>query len=455
MTVKVTDSLQKTINKVPAPVVGGLHNIHVHNISVNNPSTNMDSITKDVNNSVLFTEYEMEDEIVQKPIKTYKRSNTNKDFEIPKKTVKAKDATAKPVSTANYFAPLSESEMPSTSKEVSQTSPSIISKKVSQPPPLVIEKRNVNSKLLGQLKQTIRNEYKSSYNVQGLRVQTSTMEDFNAVQYYLSANKIQYFTYQKTSEPPVKVVLRGLPPTISEEEILVELQNLEFPALSVRQFKKLSFDPTTEERTKVPLPIWAISLHNEDGIKDKIKRISGLFHLTVKIEDYKGNTGPIQCFRCQRFGHKAVGCNIQPKCVKCGNSHFTKDCTKDPATPPTCCNCKGAHPANYRQCPRYQAYNKSQSGETSTSFQITNENFPRPRPARKEIPGFQRQIPNENSNTMDDIKEIISYFKSFKLSNILTGVKTIIQNINKQKDIFSKCSVLINGLFSLFENGQD
>lgn len=40
----------------------------------------------------------------------------------------------------------------------------------------------------------------------------------------------------------------------------------------------------------------------------------------------------------------------QPRCVKCGNDHETKLCTKTKKEKSTRCNCKGDHTANYRGC---------------------------------------------------------------------------------------------------------
>lgn len=460
----MSELLSVTQDQVPAIPDSRLHNMELENTSSDEVRGIMESDTQGEINSGCDTPEELS---VQKPTKTYKRTLFSNEFINPKKTIKAKVTTPVPVSTNNYFTPLTIIETATTSTTSSTAEPANTNnKKASQPPPLVVDKKNVNSTLLGQLKQLMKQEYKSLYNTQGLRVQTSCYEDFNALQFYLSSNKIQYFTYQKASETPVKVVLRGLPPAISEEEILVELQNLQYPVISVRQFKKLNYSEMSNERIKVPLPLWAISLHNVEGVIGKIKNMTGLFHLTVKVEDYIGNTGPTQCFRCQRFGHKAAGCNILPKCVKCGGSHFTKECTKDPATPATCCNCKGEHPANYRQCPKYQAYTKttrassSTGASTSTSSssppQITNKNFPCLKPSRSDIPGFKKQDPQDKSSTtMNDIKEIISFLKSLNFGNVMASIKNVLQNVSKQNDTISKCTVLISGLFSIFENGQD
>ncbi|KAG8226751.1 hypothetical protein J437_LFUL004402 [Ladona fulva] len=44
----------------------------------------------------------------------------------------------------------------------------------------------------------------------------------------------------------------------------------------------------------------------------------------------------------------------EARCVKCGLSHHSKECSKPISEPAVCANCKGSHPANYRGCPAYQ-----------------------------------------------------------------------------------------------------
>ncbi|KAF0707143.1 Uncharacterized protein FWK35_00035132, partial [Aphis craccivora] len=82
-------------------------------------------------------------------------------------------------------------------------------------------------------------------------------------------------------------------------------------------------------------------------------------------------SGPSQCFACQGFGHSSAHCKHQPKCVKCGNDHATKSCTKTPDQPPKCCNCNGEHTANYRQCPAFIK---------ATIAKKTNSTIPLPQP---------------------------------------------------------------------------
>ena len=212
--------------------------------------------------------------LCQKPIKTYKRikeSETN-DFTMAKKTAKPTIAPITTVNTFNYYTPLSTTmttttATPSTSKAESQPHGTNRPSHTPTPPAIVIEKKYATSRLLLSLKTTLEKDYVTSFNSQGLRIQCSAQEDYATLQMLLNTNKVQYFTYLATRRNYVKVILRGLPPNIAEEDILEELQGMKFPVISVRQLKRTQVDPETELRTKIPLPVWLLTLKNEAGAK--------------------------------------------------------------------------------------------------------------------------------------------------------------------------------------------
>lgn len=78
----------------------------------------------------------------------------------------------------------------------------------------------------------------------------------------------------------------------------------------------------------------------------------------TKWETYKKVKQYTQCFRCQRFGHGAMNCNMRPRCVKCGQEHLPHECNlvKTDTSKATCANCGGDHPANFGRCPELEKY---------------------------------------------------------------------------------------------------
>lgn len=69
---------------------------------------------------------------------------------------------------------------------------------------------------------------------------------------------------------------------------------------------------------------------------------------THKVHEYV--EGPVQCYRCQRFGHLARSCRWSPRCKFCSGPHTLTECTA--RRQPKCANCDGPHAASHSLCPR-------------------------------------------------------------------------------------------------------
>jgi len=64
--------------------------------------------------------------------------------------------------------------------------------------------------------------------------------------------------------------------------------------------------------------------------------------------DYIAPKGPLQCKRCQCFGHTQWYCGYATRGVACGEAHLSGECSTSQQQL-KCCNCGGNHTANY-QC---------------------------------------------------------------------------------------------------------
>jgi hypothetical protein len=54
------------------------------------------------------------------------------------------------------------------------------------------------------------------------------MADYSAMKSYLGKNNLQYFTFSRNSEKPIKAAIRHLPPDTPAEDISNSLENLGF-----------------------------------------------------------------------------------------------------------------------------------------------------------------------------------------------------------------------------------
>ena len=63
---------------------------------------------------------------------------------------------------------------------------------------------------------------------------------------------------------------------------------------------------------------------------------------------YEPRSGPVQCYKCQKIGHKAFKCDKPQKCGKCAKEgHRHSECME---TIPKCALCEGPHESFSRNC---------------------------------------------------------------------------------------------------------
>jgi len=85
----------------------------------------------------------------------------------------------------------------------------------------------------------------------------------------------------------------------------------------------------------------------------RVRSITELCGLRVSVESYLAPKGPMQCKRCQRFGHTQRNCGYAPRCVACGGFHLSGGCSI-PREHSQCCGRGGNHTANYRGCVKWK-----------------------------------------------------------------------------------------------------
>jgi hypothetical protein len=85
----------------------------------------------------------------------------------------------------------------------------------------------------------------------------------------------------------------------------------------------------------------------------KVRSLTDLCGLRVKVDTYNATKGPLQCKRCQRFGHTQRNCGYAPMCVACCDEHPSGKCVTSKQQL-KCCSCGGNHPANYRGCSKWK-----------------------------------------------------------------------------------------------------
>jgi hypothetical protein len=196
-------------------------------------------------------------------------------------------------------------------------------------------------------------EFRSTKN--GTRVLKKEMADFSAIKSFFLSKKLSFYTYIPKSQKPIKAVIRHLPPNTPAEEICEALVELSFDTISVRQRTSTRRSPSQDPK-HTNLPLYLVTFPRTENSQDIVK-LTGLCHISIKVEAYRNQNGLTQCYNSQKFSPVWVNCSQPPRCMWCGGGHLHKDCPEieNESSTPSCCNCKLLDgekllPSNYRGC---------------------------------------------------------------------------------------------------------
>ena len=95
---------------------------------------------------------------------------------------------------------------------------------------------------------------------------------------------------------------------------------------------------------------FVILTHDKEAADTCLRKGVFLNCRLYNAEKYTPQYQLTQCYKCQRYGHKAGYCRGKERCGNCGKEdHGTKDCQTDRSR---CVNCGDDHPAWHPDCPR-------------------------------------------------------------------------------------------------------
>ena len=141
----------------------------------------------------------------------------------------------------------------------------------------------------------------------------------------------------------IQAVIRQVPLSFTNEEMLTQLQLTHYGALRVHRLSRR--DPNAAG-TFVPTGSVRIDFDASQGpLPDFVTIYFERFSCCLYVPN------PSRCTKCQNFGHTKSKCNSSAiRCPKCSGSHDKDACT----TSSFCCpNCGGTHPSYSSNCPKY------------------------------------------------------------------------------------------------------
>lgn len=245
-------------------------------------------------------------------------------------------------------------------------------------PPIVVMDENFRSDEFDEImKQDEIRDYRCKVNATNIIIKPQNSETHKRIRKYLDDKNIQYYTYLLPEDRHIRVVIKGIPKYYQESKIEADLINENFSPLKVAQMTR------RKNGEVIKLSSYLVHLPSTDPMSKTIYQLRYLGRLVVRVEKYKNKGGPQQCHRCQGFYHSAIGCKLDPNCMKCGQMHLTHECSKPKDTDATCVNCKGNHPSCYKGCPKRLELINNKTLKTNKGFKpqqaedriITNKTY--------------------------------------------------------------------------------
>lgn len=192
--------------------------------------------------------------------------------------------------------------------------------------------------------------------VNKLAIYLSNLDEYKIVRGYLQKTEIKFFSYTPKELKTKTFLLKGLNANTDCNEICDELNLYQNDQLKI--IKVTQFSTKNSAQKNVLLPIFMVQISPESNVKE-LKAIKTLLYHCITWDTLR-KPEISQCRNCQSLFHSAANCNLPPKCVKCSESHKTKDCPIPKETPMDkeklfCVLCKKyGHPASYKGCEVYK-----------------------------------------------------------------------------------------------------
>lgn len=277
---------------------------------------------------------------------------------LPPKTPNPSISLNMPHSFKNPPPPQKHHTTPDTTPKASAAS----SKRENYVPPIILRDSNLWNHLSLHLKKNKISYERAKSTEEGIKIHPTTADDYRKIIKHLDEKKYPYHTFQLPQDKHLHVVIRGIPTSYTPEEVKEELEHQNYHPQAVFRMTK---------RDKQPIPLILTLIPKTEH---HIFQITNIFGLSVRMESLKNTSKQNQCRNCQKFGHGQQMCKAAPKCLKCGEDHHTTTCQKPRDIPAVCANCRGAHPANYRGCPKHPNNIKKTTSSKNPETEQQNRN---------------------------------------------------------------------------------
>lgn len=183
-------------------------------------------------------------------------------------------------------------------------------------------------------------------------------------------------------------------------------------------------------------------------------------YCNYKAEKYIKQIRPVQCYKCQKFGHISNKClETESTCVRCGDKHKLSEC-KAEANLQKCSNCHGNHTSSFAGCSVYQKHlkeklekiqNKPSNIQAMRYYsEVAQKNNKLNETTLADLKSTVDKMTNEIASLREMYKELLEV----KLGNQVQILDDEIKKVHKecQESVFRLPFIFLDLIHALFPN---
>ena len=215
----------------------------------------------------------------------------------------ASDGASTSSLSPNQYAVLSDSE-PEDEEETNITLPDSPINMKRIPPIVIYSLLNNHSAKLKRVNEQLTTPVDVKSKADRLLLYTKSPTDYKILLAEIQSPKLAYHTYPLPETVQPRLVLKGIPSNVPEDDIRSDLaaHNVQAPRIS-----QLTKTDKTTRTVLTKCPIFVITLSPGTDIR-KVIQIHKLCHCIVKWEELKNSRPVNQWYNCQAFGHSFKYC---------------------------------------------------------------------------------------------------------------------------------------------------
>lgn len=330
------------------------------------------------------------------------------------------------VQIANRYDPLKENESVDSINGLNNKNTELVKIKI---PPIFISKESTDFSKLHKDVQAISKDYKIKDVKEFYKLDIGSVENYREIIKLLDNLKINYHSYRLPTEQTIDVVIKHLPTSISDSDILEELTSKGF---------KINKLMRMQNKEKAPIPVVVVYLKKNHLENKKIFDLDRLLHCVVAVEPKRKNYDIPQCYNCQRYGHTRNYCKLKTRCMKCSGNHTTNLCQ---AEIKICANCSENHPSSFKGCKYYEELKKSRYHKND----VNKNNY------SPQNPPVHESFPPLNKSTVESV--VSSTFSVQDHSYAKTVMEGIQKDFQEERNYQEKSSA--DGNFFQSQNSSN